>query len=174
MLQEFQDANRDVVMDFASPKAKTPFNTLRRVLQELRDDGVVSFVDNSGTYTLRGIDLLKQEQEEISTLDLTKEEPEKKEYLVETYVRKVKWAKLAIERLGTLCIFHKCKNTFLREDKTPYIEVHHIIPLCKGGEEGLWNLSVLCAHHHRMAHYSDEKTKKDVEFYLLKEVKSRL
>lgn len=118
--------------------------------------------------------MLKQEYDETKTIDLTKEKPEKKEYIVETYVRKVTWAKKAIEFFGDLCIFKNCKNTFFREDGSRYIEVHHIIPLFKGGEDSLWNLSVLCAHHHKMAHFSNTSTKIDIEKFLLKEVKKRL
>ncbi|HLS88845.1 MAG TPA: hypothetical protein VK008_04360 [Sphingobacteriaceae bacterium] len=33
-------------------KGETPEQTLSRVLQELRDDGIVAFVDNQGTYEL--------------------------------------------------------------------------------------------------------------------------
>ncbi|MSP28757.1 MAG: HNH endonuclease [Methylococcales bacterium] len=63
---------------------------------------------------------------------------------------------------------------YLREDGTPYIEVHHIIPLCHGGEDGIWNLSVLCAHHHRMAHFADVKTRITVENFLLNEIAARI
>lgn len=172
-LQEFQTENQNAILTFR-PEAKTPFNTLRRVLQELRNEELISFIDNSGTYTLRGVDLLDVEKEETKTIDLSHELPEKKEYLIETYMRNVGWAKQAKEVFGYHCIFHRCKNTFLKENGEPYIEVHHIIPLCKGGEDGIWNLSVLCAHHHRMAHYADAKTRIKLEKTLLKEVQCRL
>lgn len=145
---------------------------IRQQLQFLRDDNLISFLDNSGHYTLRGIDLLRQEATETNTIDLSKESPERKEYLVETYVRNVAWAKQAREILGDLCLYTNCNNTFFREDGTRYIEVHHIIPLCKGGEDGIWNLSVLCAHHHRMAHYSDATTRIALEDLLLNKVRS--
>jgi len=35
-------------------------------------------------------------------------------------------------------------------------------------------LSVLCAHHHRMAHYADKNTKEDIKNILLKENYLRL
>lgn len=155
------------------PNNKHIEEKIRQQLQFLRDDKLITFLDNSGHYTLRGISLLKPEEDETQTIDLSKEAPEKKEYIVEVYVRNVAWARKAREAFGDLCIYNGCCNTFFREDGTRYIEVHHIIPLCKGGEDGLWNLSVLCAHHHRMAHYSDAKTKIDIEKYLLKEVKNK-
>lgn len=160
--QNFRPSNRNIA-------AK-----IRQQLQFLRNDNLISFVDNSGHYTLRGIDLLNVEIEETNSIDLSREEPEKKEYLIETYVRNVAWAKQAREMLGDMCLFNSCDNTFLRVDGTRYIEVHHIIPLCSGGEDGIWNLSVLCAHHHRMAHYSDSKTRNAVEKFLLNEVRRRI
>lgn len=156
------------------PNNKNVEAKIRQQLQFLRNDNLISFLDNSGHYTLRGIDLLKPEAEETRTIDLSKEEPEKREYIVETYVRNVAWAKQAKEILGDLCLCNNCNNTFVREDGTRYIEVHHIIPLYRGGEDGLWNLSVLCAHHHRMAHYSDAKTRIDVENFLINEVRRRI
>jgi len=55
-----------------------------------------------------------------------------------------------------------------------YIEVHHIIPLHAGGVDGIWNLSVVCAHHHKMAHFANIKTRKDIESVLLKETECRI
>jgi predicted HNH restriction endonuclease len=156
------------------PDNKNVEAKIRQQLQFLRNDNLISFIDNSGHYTLRGIDLLSSEAEETKTIDLSKEEPEKREYLVETYVRSVAWARQAKETLGDLCLYNNCNNTFIREDGTRYIEVHHIIPLCRGGEDGLWNLSVLCAHHHRMAHYSNGKTRIAMENLLINEVRCRI
>jgi len=172
-LQDFLNERIDVFREFR-PANKHIEAKIRQQLQFLRDANLITFLDNSGHYTLRGIELLEKEKEETNTIDLRKESPEKREYLIETYVRNVTWAMKAREVFGHHCIYNKCNNKFLREDGTPYVEVHHIIPLCKGGEDGIWNLSVLCAHHHRMAHYSNAKTRIDLEKYLLKEVRFRL
>ncbi|MFH1897157.1 MAG: HNH endonuclease [Candidatus Desantisbacteria bacterium] len=172
-LQEFYTDKEPIIKLFKPENQHRPAK-VRQQLQFLRDDKLITFLDNSGHYTLRGVDLLEPEKQEIKTIDISKESPEKREYLVETYVRSVSWALKAIKIFGKYCIFNKCSNTFLREDGTPYIEVHHIVPLCKGGEDGLWNLSVLCAHHHRMAHYADVQTRINVENYLLKETKCRI
>jgi predicted HNH restriction endonuclease len=172
-LKDFTKERLDVFQKYR-PDNHNVEAKVRQQLQFLRDEDKILFVDNSGHYTLKGVDLLEPEKIETKAIDLTREEPEKREYLIETYVRHVSWARKAKELFGDLCIYNKCSNTFLREDGTRYIEVHHIVPLCRGGEEGLWNLSVLCAHHHRMAHYSDVRTKVCIEEYLLKEVKCRL
>lgn len=172
-LQDFLKAKLDLFVQ-ARPENRNVEAKIRQQLQFLRNENKITFLDNSGHYTLRATELLEQEKEETKTIDLSGEEPEKREYIVETYVRKVKWAAMAITRFGDLCLWRNCANTFNRQDGTRYVEVHHIIPLCKGGEDGLWNLSVLCAHHHKMAHYGDDKSKTDLQRYLLNEVKYRL
>ncbi len=153
---------------------KTPQATVRRLLQELRDINFISFLEKSGCYTLRGIDLLNSEKEELKTISVFNETPLKKEHLIETYIRKTKWAEKAKRLLGCNCLFGGCANSFNKEDGTPYIEVHHIVPLYRGGEDGIWNLSVLCAHHHRMAHFASSSEIVKIEKYLLKEVQTRI
>jgi len=172
-LSDFLNAKLEVFIN-AKPENRHIEAKVRQQLQFLRDEKKITFLDNSGHYTLRDIYLLDKEIEETKTIDLTKENPEKREYIVETYVRNVKWAAMAVEILGDFCLCKGCNNTFLRQDGTRYIEVHHIIPLFKGGEDGIWNLAVLCAHHHKMAHYSDDKNKYEMEKYLLNEIKYRL
>jgi len=152
----------------------TPSATVRRLLQELRDIDFLSFLDKSGHYTLRGIDFLETEREELQAVDISMETPQRREYLLETYVRKTAWAKKARALFGDFCMCSNCRNTFLKDDGTRYIEVHHIIPLCFGGEDGIWNLSVLCAHHHRMAHFANAKDRISMERFLIEEVKCRL
>ena len=52
----------------------------------------------------------------------------------------------------------KCQNCkrdapFLKEDGTPFLEVHHIEWLSKGGEDSVENAIALCPNCHRQAHY---------------------
>jgi predicted HNH restriction endonuclease len=147
---------------------------IRQQLQFLRNEEKITFVDNSGHYTLRTVLLLPDEIEETKSIDLTREEPEKREYIIETYVRKVAWANMAKQKFGDMCLYDKCTNTFLRQDGSRYVEVHHIVPLCKGGEDGIWNLTVLCSHHHRMAHFGDTSTRIKMENDLLRETRGRI
>ncbi|MEB7924063.1 HNH endonuclease [Atlantibacter hermannii] len=48
-----------------------------------------------------------------------------------------------------------CKRDapFLKEDGTPFLEVHHIEWLSKGGEDSVENAVALCPNCHRQAHY---------------------
>jgi len=172
-LKDFLCAKLDLLKAFKPNNANVEAK-IRQQLQVLRDDKVITFLDNSGHYTLRGVDLLKDEVEDLKNIDISRENPEKKEYLLETYVRSVKWAKEAKNRLGDYCLLKDCKNSFIKEDGERYIEVHHIVPLYEGGEDGLWNLSVLCAHHHRMAHFANANERLALEKYLLKEVRYRI
>ncbi len=153
---------------------KTPQATVRRLLQELRDEKFVSFLDKSGHYTLRELDLLDDERLDLKNIDISKESLDKKEYLVETYARSAKWAAKAKEVYGNHCLIDECKNSFLTPNNTPYVEVHHIIPLYQGGEDGIWNLSVLCAHHHRMAHFAQKSIADKMQRILLSKVETYL
>jgi 5-methylcytosine-specific restriction endonuclease McrA len=174
-LQELNNAYGDYsVIGIIGIGGRTPQATIRRLLQELRDSNFISFLDKSGHYTLRGVDFLKSELTEIENIDISKEMPIKREYLLETYVWKVKWVSEAKRILGNQCLCIGCNNTFRMDDGSEYIEVHHIIPLCCGGEDGIWNLSVLCAHHHRMAHFATTDDRIKIEKYLLKEVSCRI
>jgi len=172
-LKEFYQANRSQFAEF-KPDNQHREEKVRQQLQFLRDDGLITFVDYSGTYTYRGQEILDGEVEEEKIAEISRAAPEKREYLIETYVRNIGWVKEARRVYGFYCLFPICQNTFKREDGTPYIEVHHIIPLFKGGEDGIWNLCVLCAHHHRMSHFSDNATREKVKKMLLQETKCRL
>lgn len=192
-LEEFQLAKSNEISSF-SDNAKTPFATLRRVLQELRNEGIITFVDNRGTYTLRKPAILQGELEDnapiggivglaedtsafdygikINSGDNIK--LEKREYTHETFARNRGWVKQAKDTFGSFCLHPECQNTFLKPDGNPYIEVHHIIPLFKNGEDAIWNLTVLCAHHHRMAHFAEEMVKDKLQTLFLGIVNERL
>lgn len=160
--------------DFISIGGQTPQATVRRLLQELRDNNQISFLEARGAYSLRNIEILNDEVEDNFNLISATCDPNKKEYLIEVYARSRGWVKQAKEVFGLHCLYPKCQNSFLKEDGNPYIEVHHIIPLYRGGDDGIWNLSTLCAHHHKMAHYADNKTRDSLELLLIKETTCRI
>jgi hypothetical protein len=197
-LQEFTQERLGVLQAFR-PENKNVAAKIRQQFQFLRDEGLLTFVNNNGFYTLRGLALLEHEMEAINAIHLwdlrdapslpagfgeAKQTPllperasvlpETTEHLVETYVRNKGWAKQARDTFGTDCMICDCDNRFHKPDGSPYIEVHHIVPLCEGGEDGIWNLSMLCAHHHRMAHFADHMSKKKIRNFLQKEVDKRL
>ncbi len=50
---------------------KTPQATIHRLLQELRDDSFISFNNNSGSYTLKEMDFLNSEKEDLKNIVIT-------------------------------------------------------------------------------------------------------
>lgn len=197
-----QDFYRDCLDDLVAQydwKSRTPDANFRRITQELRDDGFLHFSDDGrGVYslTVSSINLLKHEREAIEEAglsDLLPSEnfedaqaslgkslqkiqtiPERREYFIETYVRNKGWVKKARDFYGSKCMIVDCQNAFKKPSGQLYIEVHHIVPMAEFGAEDLSNLSTLCAHHHRMAHFANDDTKTDIRNYLLKEVENRL
>ncbi len=156
-----------------SPENNNVQAKVRQQLQFLRNDGLLNFMDQRGSYTLKGV-ILKNELEDEKVAEISNEEPERREYLIETYARNRGWVAEAKNRFGVYCMCENCQNTFIKLDGQPYIEVHHIVALSDGGEDSLWNLAVLCAHHHRMAHFADKKTQLDLKDALLRETHVRL
>lgn len=172
-LQEFYYAHEDDFKQY-KPDNHHLLPKVRQQLQLLRDDGLIQFLDGRGTYTLKGIELLKGEVEDEKVQEISLQTPEKREYLIETYARNRGWVKEAKEKLGFYCLYPKCQNTFKKPNNEPYIEVHHIISLCESGEDAIWNLSVICAHHHKMAHFADSMTRQGLKTILLYEVEARM
>ena len=59
-----------------------------------------------------------------------------------------------LERASGIC--ECCKKNapfFKKSDGTPYLEVHHKIPLALGGEDSVENAEALCPNCHRKTHY---------------------
>lgn len=52
-----------------------------------------------------------------------------------------------------------CKNSapFRCPDNSPYLEVHHVIPLSEGGPDTIENTVALCANCHRELHHGRER-----------------
>jgi 5-methylcytosine-specific restriction endonuclease McrA len=60
----------------------------------------------------------------------------------------------ALLRADNRCEVPACtRELFLRDDGTPYLEVHHLVPLSKGGADALFNVAALCPSCHREMHH---------------------
>lgn len=151
------------------PDNNNPEAKIRQQLQKLRNEKTLSFVNNRGTYTYREELLLPDEVSDDKIGDIFKSRPERREYVMETFARDRGWVREAKHKFGCQCMMEGCGLTFQTANRQPYIEVHHIVPLFDGGEDGVWNLSVLCAHHHRMAHFAMPKVRKEISDYLTAE-----
>lgn len=151
-------------------------NKAGNLLKQLCDKGVLLENKERGAYTLAHAEILPGELEKESAVLAVRGEtnPDRREILLETYARDRGWVRLAKRAFGQKCMCENCGNAFMKNDGAPYIEAHHITPLHKGGEDGIWNLSVLCAHHHRMAHFARTKERNALKNYLQQENARRL
>ncbi len=158
-LQGLQKDKKEEIINFKKSN-NNPFAKIRQQLQYLRDDGTIQFVDSKGTYAIRKLyngNFPREQEEELNQKEYNKEAKE-------VFNRDRGLVKQAKQKFGSYCLHPNCSNTFKRDDKLPYIEVHHIIPLFEGGEDAMWNLAVVCAHHHKMAHFAEG----DMQQYLKK------
>lgn len=75
-LRDFQLAKENEIRSFSDANHH-PFDKVRQQLQFLRKDGILSFVDNQGTYTLREPVILHGELSEESVAFVHQKEPNK-------------------------------------------------------------------------------------------------
>ncbi|MEN6336977.1 MAG: HNH endonuclease signature motif containing protein [Phycisphaerales bacterium] len=60
-------------------------------------------------------------------------------------------------RANGVCEACGCRAPFIRiSDGTPYLEIHHILPLADGGDDTIENATALCPNCHRRAHYAGD------------------
>lgn len=165
-LREFY---KQYAADFAVefPTNKHRVEKVRQTLQYLRNDGFIDFVDDHGTYSLHELGLPAANLGCISATHVLPFEKGAREYFVEIRARNKGWVRLAREVYGDYCLIPHCQNTFLTVRGRHYIEVHHVTALSDEGDEGIENLSVVCAHHHRMAHFATTAERDRIQNELL-------
>lgn len=92
--------------------------------------------------------------ERKSRLDNASKKPRKVTTTSTAYLRNPYVVVEVLERAGGLCEGCNKKAPFLKaKDKTPYLEVHHIIQLAHGGYDTVDNAIALCPNCHREKHY---------------------
>ncbi|MBF2755045.1 MAG: HNH endonuclease [Gammaproteobacteria bacterium AqS3] len=156
---------------------QTPHNTIQSLLQKLRDLKFLTFdKDKRGHYTLCADVLLGYENIDMNwrELELLPVRSPTKEYLIEVLDHDRALVQDAKNKLGRECMYGNCRNTFSDDRGEPYVEVHHIIPLSCGGADAIRNLSVLCGHHHKQAHFAHQQERDELKKYLLAAVRERL
>ncbi len=79
---------------------------------------------------------------------------ERIEVLTYTYSRNPYVVIEVLNRSKGICELCKNKAPFIRKsDGTPYLEIHHKIPLSENGEDTVENTIALCPNCHRKLHY---------------------
>lgn len=90
----------------------------------------------------------------------SKGKPARKTVQRNDFVRNPYVVAAAVLRSNGKCEMPGCVRTlFLRDNETPYLEVHHVIPLAEHGDDTLVNAAALCPHCHRELHSG--KNRKD-------------
>ncbi|MBN3189510.1 MULTISPECIES: HNH endonuclease [Pectobacterium] len=80
--------------------------------------------------------------------------PEMKEVITKIFVRNPYVVAEVLHRAQGKCELCKRNAPFLRgKDGTPYLEVHHCVPLSQGGEDTVENAIAVCPNCHRQAHF---------------------
>jgi predicted HNH restriction endonuclease len=135
--------------------------TLRPELVQAMEE--LNFIEN---YLPTYEDIIEEEEQKLKKIQkLSKEKieekikqsnpiPEKATVTLIRYNRNEYVVKFVLDRANGFC--ETCKNSapFLRaKDNTPYLEVHHIIPLAENGEDTIENTIALCPNCHREAHF---------------------
>lgn len=100
------------------------------------------------------------EEKDISPNELKKKilmfdkKPEKVEVITYAYKRNPYVVIEVLNRSSGICELCKNKAPFFRKtDGTPYLEIHHSIPLSENGDDTVENTIALCPNCHRKMHY---------------------
>ena len=96
-------------------------------------------------------ELLPSERKEI--LEAESKTPELIEVTTRVYKRSPYVVAEVLLRANGKCQSCQRDAPFLKEDGTPFLEVHHIEWLSKGGEDSVENAIALCPNCHRQAHH---------------------
>ncbi|GKW19628.1 hypothetical protein PEC302107_13570 [Pectobacterium araliae] len=87
-------------------------------------------------------------------LSVSSKHPEKRLIYIEFFVRNPDVVAEVLLRADGKCERCSSDAPFLRRrNNTPYLEVHHKIPLAEGGEDTVENAIALCPNCHRYLHY---------------------
>jgi len=116
------------------------FSTVEEINNHFNNQVLLSLNDNPGTRQSR--------------LLAAKKKPREVEVKTKAYIRNPDVVAEVLFRADGKC--EQCKNPapFIREkDGSPYLEVHHVIQLSKGGDDSVENALALCPNCHRKLHY---------------------
>lgn len=155
--------------DFASPNAIDTFqngqiNAWVNRPQDLALNRLLCSIENYLSLTLNEFNeqFLAKVNRSLSKSSARRKErlakaarlPQKMVVNVTAYVRNPDVVAEALNRAGGYCESCNKQAPFIRKkDGSPYLEVHHVVPLSVGGEDTLDNVISLCPNCHREKHF---------------------
>ena len=87
-------------------------------------------------------------------------QPQQRKQTVIQYARDPDIRAWVLKRAGGRCELCSNKAPFVKEDNSPFLEVHHITQLSHGGPDTPENTVALCPNCHRHLHYGKDRKKK--------------
>lgn len=87
--------------------------------------------------------------------------PSKKEIITTSYDRDARVVEYALRKANGYCQLCEEPAPFNRKDGSPFLEVHHIEYLSKGGTDIIENVAAVCPNCHRKMHALEDK--KDIQ-----------
>ncbi len=113
--------------------------------------------ENSSVRNFKEASLLSSE-ERIEIINKMPKVPKTKIETITTFIRNEYVKAETINRANGICESCSKPAPFIRKsDRTPYLEVHHKLPLAEGGEDTLENTVGICPHCHRNEHFGNPK-----------------
>ncbi len=85
------------------------------------------------------------------------ERPESRSRQTTIYERDPSVVAFVERRAGGICELCSRPAPFHRKDGTPFLEVHHVVPLAEGGPDTAGNCAALCPNCHREIHHGVER-----------------
>lgn len=84
--------------------------------------------------------------------DQSRGEPGYRSAVTKVYQRNANIINYTLRRANGICELCKTPAPFKKKNGDPYLEIHHIIPLAKGGPDVIDNTVGLCPNCHRKMH----------------------
>ena len=91
-------------------------------------------------------------------LEVGQDHPQKRDRITSTYVRSASVVEQVKIRADGFCQLCKKEAPFKDKEGKPYLEVHHIIWLSRGGPDTIENAVALCPNCHSKMHIIDDPT----------------
>lgn len=117
--------------------------------------------DNLDILTIRVSELLNKKL--VKPLGVAK--PAKSTSNIEVYLRSPDVVSYTLQISERRCNYCAQLGPFINSKGKPYLEVHHVIPLSKGGPDTPENCVALCPNCHKSLHHAEDKEKRTVTLY---------